>query len=114
MVFVGAGDGEVAGGEHGQDDVGVSGPAGADLVVVEADFVLRDLEASDRPPGAGNSDQLAQRRVRGSGAAVVGPLGHGLASAILASVGSTRWRTSSQWAQPSGSPAGSSATAVQS
>jgi hypothetical protein len=42
--------------------VGVPGPPGADLVVVEPGFVLRGLEALlDGPAGAGDPDQLAQR-----------------------------------------------------
>jgi hypothetical protein len=36
FVFGGAGRGEVGGGEHGQGDVGVPGPPGPDLVVIEA------------------------------------------------------------------------------
>ena len=51
LVFAGAGGGEVGQGEHREGDVGVPGPPGADLVVVQAGFVLRGLEALlDRPP----------------------------------------------------------------
>jgi hypothetical protein len=51
--------------------VGVPGSVAADLVVVQAGFVLRGLEALlDRPPGGGDADQLRCRRGRGAGAAV--------------------------------------------
>jgi hypothetical protein len=72
-VFVGAGDGEPAGGEHGQGDVGVPGSPAADLVVVEPGFVLGGLEAFlDSPAGPGDPDQLAQRGGGGTGAAKYG------------------------------------------
>ena len=46
-------------GEHGQGDVAVPGVVAADLVVVEPDLGLRGLEALlDRPPGAGDPDQV--------------------------------------------------------
>src|SRR5690606_36584011 len=59
LVFGGAGGGVVGRGQHGQRDVGVPGSVVADLVLVEPGFVLRGLEALlDRPPGAGDPDQL--------------------------------------------------------
>ena len=46
---------------HGEGDVAVPGVVAADLVLVEADLVLRGLEALFyRPPGAGNANQLSQ------------------------------------------------------
>jgi hypothetical protein len=41
--LLGAGGGEVGGGEHREGGVGVPGPVAADLVVIESGFVLRGL-----------------------------------------------------------------------
>jgi hypothetical protein len=52
-LFAGTGGGEIGRGEHRKGDVGVPGPPGSDLVVVESGFVFRGLEALlDRPPGS--------------------------------------------------------------
>ncbi|WP_373296004.1 hypothetical protein [Streptomyces roseolilacinus] len=46
-------------GEHGQSDVPVPAGVAADLVLVQAAFVLRGLEALlDRPAGAGDAGQF--------------------------------------------------------
>ena len=53
------GDGEVGVGEHREGDVAVPRVEATDLVVVEPDLGLRGLEAFlDRPPGAGDPDEV--------------------------------------------------------
>lgn len=60
----------------GQDDVAVPGVVTPDLVVVEADLVLRGLETLlDRPAGAGDTDQLFIGCVVRAVAQVVGEFG---------------------------------------
>jgi hypothetical protein len=55
----GGGDGQERVCPHGQGDVAVPGVVAADLVVVEADLVLRGLETLlDRPPGAGDAGEF--------------------------------------------------------
>ena len=55
------GDGEEGVGEHGECDVAVPCVPGADLVVVEAGFVLARSEAFfDRPAGAGYLHDFAE------------------------------------------------------
>ncbi|GAA1547425.1 hypothetical protein GCM10009730_65670 [Streptomyces albidochromogenes] len=50
-------DGEAGVGGHGEGDVAVPAGVAADLVVVEAAFLLRGLEAFlNRPPAAGDVD----------------------------------------------------------
>ena len=59
--------------EHRQGDVSVPAVPSADLVLVQADLALGALEGLlDRPPGAGDPDQLAQRGAGGPEAQVVG------------------------------------------
>jgi hypothetical protein len=61
-------------------DVSAPGSPGADLVVVQAGFVLRGLVALlDRPPGPGDAHQLAQRCGNRGGAVVEGQLPRRLA-----------------------------------
>jgi hypothetical protein len=58
----GADDGQERGGGHGQGDLGVPGVVAADLVLVEADLVLRRLEALlDRPPRAAVATRVRSR-----------------------------------------------------
>ena len=68
--------GEPGEGEHGQGDVGVPGPLGADLVLVQAGLVLGLLEAFLDPPARpGDRASSVQRGAAGSVADVVGDLG---------------------------------------
>src|SRR2546430_17556520 len=54
----------------------VPGVVAADLVLVEANLVLRGLERFlDRPPGAGHTDQFPQPGASGTETQVVGDLG---------------------------------------
>ena len=63
-------------GEHRQGDVSVPAVVAADLVLVQADLALGALEGLlDRPAGAGDPDQLAQRGAVGAVAQVVGQVG---------------------------------------
>lgn len=63
-------------GKQGEGDVAVPGVVAADLVLVEADFVLRGLEALfDRPPGPGDADEVVVGGARRTGAQVVGQFG---------------------------------------
>jgi hypothetical protein len=56
--------------------VAVPGVVAADLVVVEADFVLRGLEAFlDRPPGAGDADEFLVGGAVWAVAQVIGEFG---------------------------------------
>ena len=99
-------------GEQGEGDVPVPGVVAADLVLVEPDLVLRGLEALlDRPPGAGDPDQVVVGGAGRAGAQVVGQL-RLVARPRLSAVRIWR-RTSSQRPQPGGvcSPADSEATA---
>jgi hypothetical protein len=58
----GAGGGEEGVGEHREGDVAVPAVPAADLVLVQADFSFGGLEGLlDRPAGAGDPHQLAQR-----------------------------------------------------
>ena len=53
------GDGEEGVGEHGEGDMSVPGVPGADLVVVETDFILARSEALfDRPARSGHVDEF--------------------------------------------------------
>lgn len=63
-------------GEHRQGDVGVPGSPGADLVVVQAGFVLGLLEAFfDAPACSGGPGEVGQAGPAGAVADVVGDLG---------------------------------------
>ncbi len=60
-------------GEHGEGDVAVPGVVAADLVVVEADFGFRGLDAIlGGPAGAGNPDEGVVAGGGGCVAQVVG------------------------------------------
>lgn len=53
--LLGAGGGEVGGGEHREGGVGVPGSVAADLVMIQTGLVLRGLEAIlDRPADRGD------------------------------------------------------------
>lgn len=74
----GFGGGEPGVGGHGEGDVGVPGPPVADLVVVEAGFLLGPLEAFlDGPAAAGDAGQVDEAGAAGSAADVVGDLAGG-------------------------------------
>src|SRR5690606_26575401 len=61
-VFARGDGGEDGVGEHGQGGVAVPGRPRADLVLVQADFVLAGAEALlDAPAGAGDLYECAQR-----------------------------------------------------
>lgn len=58
------GDGEEGVGEHGEGDMSMPGVPGADLVVVESDFVFAGSETFfDGPARPGYVDELSDARV---------------------------------------------------
>ena len=58
------GDGEEGVGEHGEGDMSMPGVPGADLVVVESDFVFGRSETFfDGPARPGYADELSDARV---------------------------------------------------
>ena len=60
------GDGEEGVGEHGEGDMSVPGVPGADLVVVESDFVLSRSETFfDGPACPGHVDEFSEAGVVG-------------------------------------------------
>ena len=60
------GDGEEGVGEHGEGDMSMPGVPGADLVVVESDFVFAGSEAFfDGPARPGHADELCESCVVG-------------------------------------------------
>ena len=65
------GDGEEGVGEHGEGDMSVPGVPGADLVIIESEFVLAGSEAFlDGPACAGHADEFSESGMVGVIAAV--------------------------------------------
>src|SRR4051794_11311701 len=64
LFYLVRGDGEEGVCEHGKGDMSVPGVPGADLVVVESDFILRGSETFfDRPSCSGHLNKFSKSRM---------------------------------------------------